>query len=642
PSAAPPRAGAVQPIAFAIPAGKPVADAPVAPFPRPPAPLPPPQISPEGEVAAESEVRIRFSEPMVPVAQVGTVASPPATIAPAIAGTWRWIDTRVLSFTASAPRFPGSSQIVVTVPAGVRAVSGATLGEAVRASVTTRPVQIADVLPRTTRPDGPVAIGLDQRIDPARIAAMLDVRGPDGAALPFRAISLAEALPRWRANPSLDLDEAQLAERLGPHVVVLAPEAAWPAGATAHIVLRPGASSAEGPRVTTRASSAAFRVVAPFTVRGIACAYDEPPRMTGRICPAGGRARLELSNRLLERSLRAGMFQLDGRPVDTGRTMSVGLEVPAGPARTLEVAIGDGLVDVYGQPLVGPRRASFAIGPARHEPILQAGSGLIVLDPRFEVPQWIVRAEAVTSVRIQLYQVRPEDYFAFAAFERGARATPPGRRIADRTHPVGRRSGLELRTDLRPALGAAGLGHVGAFASATAPPAHRGAETRWRAAAWIQVTRLGVAARLDRERIHAWVQDVSPARLLAPRAGIEASIVIEGRPGGARATTDGSGHAAFDLPPRVPPQQPPRGARRAPEPIALLVARDAGDATFTALHGQYERATRSHDAYWYATDDRFTYRPGERVHVKGWVRWTHDGVNPDLALPAPGEEVAYT
>ncbi len=161
PSAAPPRAGAVQPIAFAIPTGKPVADAPIAEIPRiprVPAPLSPPQISPEGEVEAEAEVWIRFSEPMVPVAQVGTVAGPPAAISPAIPGTWRWIDTRVLAFTTAAARFPGSTQIVVTVPGGTRAVSGATLGEAVRTGFTTQPVQLTRVHPRTSRPDGPVVV----------------------------------------------------------------------------------------------------------------------------------------------------------------------------------------------------------------------------------------------------------------------------------------------------------------------------------------------------------------------------------------------------------------------------------------------------------------------------------------------------
>src|SRR6185436_8653207 len=170
PSPPPPRTGAVQAIAFTAPTGKAVADAPIAPLPPPAAaaaPLAAPQISPEGEVRAESEVRIRFSEPMVPVAQVGAIASPPASIAPALAGTWRWLDTRVLTFTGSAARFPGSTDFAVTVPAGVRAVSGAALAEPALARFATSPVQITGLYPTALRPDSPVAVMLDQRVDPA-------------------------------------------------------------------------------------------------------------------------------------------------------------------------------------------------------------------------------------------------------------------------------------------------------------------------------------------------------------------------------------------------------------------------------------------------------------------------------------------
>ena len=100
PSPPPPRPGAVQPIAFVAVQGKVAPDAPAHPgvVARP---LAPPQIAPTGEVPAESEVRIRFDEPMIAVASVGAVAHPPAKLEPAVAGTWRWLDTRVLQFTAS-------------------------------------------------------------------------------------------------------------------------------------------------------------------------------------------------------------------------------------------------------------------------------------------------------------------------------------------------------------------------------------------------------------------------------------------------------------------------------------------------------------------------------------------------------------
>src|SRR5690606_9994803 len=106
------------------------ADKPVSPLAdQPPGTiaLAPPQILPIDEVLAESEVRVRFTEPMIPVAAVGEAKTAPATITPNVPGTWRWIDTRVAVFTAAGKRLPMATVFTVTVPAGTRAVSGAVL-----------------------------------------------------------------------------------------------------------------------------------------------------------------------------------------------------------------------------------------------------------------------------------------------------------------------------------------------------------------------------------------------------------------------------------------------------------------------------------------------------------------------------------
>src|SRR5262249_57041634 len=129
---------------------------------------PPPARARPGGVRAESETRLRSAEPMVPVAAVGQAATPPVAIAPAVAGTWRWIDTRVLSFTA-APRLPQASEIVVTVAAGARAASGAVLAKPAVGRFTTPPVQVTGVFPRGgVLTDSAIAIQLDQDVDPVR------------------------------------------------------------------------------------------------------------------------------------------------------------------------------------------------------------------------------------------------------------------------------------------------------------------------------------------------------------------------------------------------------------------------------------------------------------------------------------------
>jgi len=327
--------------------------------------------------------------------------------------------------------------------------------------------------------------------------------------------------------------------------------------------------------------------------------------------------------------------QLAGEPFEDHEAHGehVGILIPAGAGRTFAVAIAGHLRDAYGQPLVGPRRPTFTTTRERFEAQLTAPSGLVHLDPRFEIPQWVVQAEAVVSARVQLYQVQPSDYFAFAAYERRTRATPPGRRIHDQVVTIGPRHGAEIRTDLRPALGSAGVGHV--VAVVTASPART--KSAWfepRLAAWIQVSRLGISARLDGEHLNAWVHDVSPARFLAATSAATTSLVVEQRGTVDTGTTASDGHVELAL-----PEARPRTPDHAP--IALVLAQAGADAAFVALDGRYERATRRHHARWYVTDDRFTYKPGEKVYVKGWVRWSHDGINPDLALPAPGETVAY-
>jgi len=640
PSAAPPRPGAVQPIAFVSPGGKPVGQAP-----RPTAPvtraLDPPRITPEGEVAMGSEITIAFHEPMVAVAAVGAVGKPPAAITPRVDGTWRWIDTRVLTFTVAGARLPGATDFVVTVPAGTRAISGATLAADAIGRFATVPITIVGAYPESDlRPDSPLAIRLDQAFDRERLSRFLRVETTKGRALAWKPIGLADAQRLWTKNPALKFDATKVSELLGANHLLVAPVGEWPAGEAVRVALSRGAPSNEGPRVSTQGSDHGVVVVRRFKVDGVQCAGMSKPRMAGATCPAKSGFGVEFSNSVDPGSYRSSKVQIEGtRFQDHPLTGSgVWLLAPDAVGRASTVVIGDDLVDVYGQPLTGDRRPSFTTGPELFNSLLDAPSGLQVLDPRFALPQWVITAEAVTSVRVQLFQVRPADYFAFQDYEAGRRPSPPGRRVVDQTHTIGPRHGGRIRVDLRPALAASGTGHVVAIATAAVPSARRKDLERKRVA-WIQVTTLGLSARLDQEKASAWVHDITPAKLVEPRAGVAASLLVEDRPEyTASAVSDASGRVGFQLPPRG------ERKRRTHFPTALLLARagpgPADDTTFMAIHS-FERAVRDENTLWYVTDDRFTYKPGEKIYVKGWLRGTHSGVNPGVALPAAGEEVTY-
>ncbi len=655
PTQAPPRTGTTQPIAFVVPVGKAVADggrtasppAPPAPV-ATPTPIEPPQILPAGDVDAEAEIRVRFDEPIIAVAAVNTAPTPPITITPAVAGGWRWIDTRVLAFTANAPRLPMATTYTVTVPTGIRAVAGGTLDVATKGEFSTAPVSIRGHYPHSAvRPDSPIAIELDQRIDAAALLPFLRVETRKGKPLAFRAIDLAGAKALWANNPDLGTVPG---EHLPPNTMILAPQGEWPAGTDAQVVLAKGAPSAEGPRRSTRPSFATFTVVPPFTVRGLAC--DERPARMVTTCSARGYMTVELSNPVDKTSFRADKFQITGAPFDDHHNggRQVAMFTPEAVGKPFTIPIGDKLVDIYGQPMVGPRTIEFTTTRPRWWSTLQADTGLQILDPRFQIPQWVLYTQSVSALRVQLFQVTPADYFAYEKLEaRGG--TPPGKKILDTRYAVGRDFSADLRVDLTPALAAGGTGHVIAIATATPLPGTRRDALDQRAVAWIQVTRLGMTARVDGENINAWVQDITPqtGRFLAPRAGVTSTLLVAGRSPTSSTPTDAEGHVAFELPPRqarIPSKNPAGDAddndlgRYRATPSAVLVAQVASDSVFTAIR-THEKAIRTESARWYVSDDRFLYKPSETVYVKGWVRYTHDGVNPMLSLPKTGEAVAW-
>jgi alpha-2-macroglobulin len=639
PTAPPARSGPTHQIAFAAPSGRPVNDHPAQA--ARPKPLPPPEITPRGPVERASEITIRFDQAMVPVARVGLAESAPATIAPTVAGTWRWIDSRVLGFTPAAARLPGATAFVVTVPAGTRAIDGATLAVATQATFTTRSVELAGGYPGSdARTDSPIAVHFDQAVDPARISPFLRVTNGKGKPLAWTTISPAEARRAWMRNPYIKDDPRASDPDFASRTVLIAPARAWPPGTTIKVTLRRGAPSAEGTRLADWESVASFPIAPEFSVKGVLCGQTYRPLASGAICPASGSLAVAFSSSIDGKSYRSNKVQIVGEKLDDRAHYGTNVtrSVPAPVGRRYEIAIGDGLVDVYGQPLVGSRRLSFTTGQQDFEPTLDAPAGLQVLDPRFEIPQWVIDAEAVSSVRVQLYRVRPEHFFAYQDYEAGRRTLPPGTPVVDRSYAVGARHSGQVRVDLRPALAASGAGHVVAVVTAVPARRPRGGAFERRKVAWIQVTRLALSARVDGERLSAWVHDITPAKLLAPVAGATTSLVVEDSAGaGTAAVSDGDGHLTFELP---PPHKRKRARRDRPVG-ALLLATSGADSTFLALD-DWAKAIRTESALWYVTDDRFTYKPGEKVYFKGWLRWTDNGVNPDLALPTGDETINYT
>src|SRR5207247_4696818 len=84
-----------------------------------------------GDLAQADEIRVRFSEAMVPIGRLPEqVTAPFFAIRPAVAGTFRWAGPTILVFTPDPKvTLPNATAYVVTVAASATAVSGRRLGQ---------------------------------------------------------------------------------------------------------------------------------------------------------------------------------------------------------------------------------------------------------------------------------------------------------------------------------------------------------------------------------------------------------------------------------------------------------------------------------------------------------------------------------
>ncbi|MFQ5460232.1 MAG: MG2 domain-containing protein, partial [Anaerolineae bacterium] len=251
---------------------------------------------------------------------------------------------------------------------------------------------------------------------------------------------------------------------------------------------------------------------------------------------------------------------------------------------------------------------------------------------------------------VTLYRVAPRDWPAYATFDwraywRAINRTPPpsaaaapgdtAKGVEGAPAPPGElvwsgdvRPGATANTlvttaiDLSPAL----QGKVGNVVVVIEPPDWDPESDNWHsrpAARWVALTRLGVDAYADREALRAWVTNLADG---TPVSGAR----LEMATGGPGATTNRDGLAAMARP-------------RASYGDALVVTA-GNDATVVPAWSLGLNRTPGKPVVlrFHTFDDRGLYRPGETVHVKGWVRRYDLRPRGDIAAPgAAVREIAY-
>ncbi len=596
------------------------------PFPPPPAPVTPEAVeagplevlrfAPEGEIPLAPFINVTFNQPMVPLATLGALAAEevPVQVEPPLPGTWKWLGTKTLSFeyeSAAIDRLPMATEYVVTVPAGTRSATGGVLAETVQWTFSTPPPVMTAYYPSTDpQPLDPLfLVAFDQRVNPESVLETIRVTA-DGEAVPVR---LAD-------EEQVDADKAarRMADDAGEgRWLAFVAQEPLPADAAIQVTIGPGTPSAEGPLVTREAQSYEFRTYAPLRIQRYGCSWYRDP------CPPLTPFFIEFNNPLdvdaYEESMLRVEPSLPGATVDVvGNTITIRGSTTG--RTTYQVTVSGAIRDMFGQTLGEDARLSFKVGSA--EPALFGPDEILVtLDPASKKPVLTVYAVNYSRLQVRAYQVQPSDWAAYKNYlqeyyRQDNPPEPPGRQVMDETIELEAVADTltEVSIDLNPAL----EGGLGQLVVVVEPKGMSRRQDRYgrMVQAWVQVTQIGLDAFADHSQMVVWTTALQDG---APLAG----VTIETSFGKQVALTGDNGTATFELP---------------SQDTSLLVARQSDD---TAILPKYPYAWGD-DAWaprpvrdelrWYVFDDRAMYRPGEEVHVKGWLRRVGGRQNGDVGL----------
>ncbi len=582
--------------------------------------------APEGDIPLAPFISVTFNQPMVPLTTLENLAEKdvPVNIEPDLPGTWRWLGTKTLTFqydSALIDRLPKATEYRVTVPAGTESLTGGKLAEAVSWTFKTPAPRVQATYPYDEpQPLEPLFwVAFDQRIDPAAVLATIQVYAGN------QQVELALASEDEIAENEAVSDLVKNA--LEGRWLAFKATKPFPADTRIAVTIGPGTPSDEGPLVSSEAYSYGFSTYAPLRIEQHGCSWYEDE------CPPLTPFYIRFNNPLDLSAFSQEMLKVDPEiPGAIANPYGTNIEI-SGETRgrtNYTVTVSGELKDIFGQTLGSDQRLTFKVGKV--DPILVGpGQNFLTLDPATNKPVFSVYVINHPRVNVKIYSVQPADWAQYKTYLREwqdpeSQVAMPGRLLYDQSMsldlPADTLSQVDI--DLTPYLDN-GLGHLAIIVEPPKPlieldPWRRTSQT---VIAWVQATQIGLDAYNDYSQMVAWATDLKTG---APLSGI--SVQPEN---GTTYTTDKGGVARFDL----------------PTSANYLTARKGNDVAFLPRSSYYWSdggwvvAPPSDSLRWFVFDDRAMYRPGEEVHLKGWIRQIGGGINGDVGLANGLDSVSY-
>jgi uncharacterized protein YfaS (alpha-2-macroglobulin family) len=599
--------------------------------------------SPEGDVPLVPQLSVTFSQPMVAITshEDTLAAGVPVKLTPQPPGRWRWVGTKTLLFETDG-HFPMATEYTAEIPAGTKSATGAALVASKVWKFATPPLHLKSSYPNdspTTR-DPLMFIEFDQRINPAAVAEKIIVQSGKR----YWPVRLATG-DEVEADERIRLLVAQATKERWLAFRVVSPASAdsrlpLPVDSSVTVTIPPDTPSAEGPRTNTASQSFSFRTFGSLRVVEHRCGYRQ------ECTPFDGWS-IRFTNPIDSEAFEQSQVRVEEiAPGKTPEPVTLKSAVYgdnlsiSGIKRgrtSYRVTLDPAIRDQFGQTLGQAAPIIFNVGPAT--PALAGpDKQCVVLDPAAQ-PRLSVYSVNQDSLKVRLYSVGPEHWRQFLAYMRTgndlAAGTPPGRLALSKIVNVNSRPDemVETHIDLSPAL----EGSFGQVVVIVEPTIATNRRNRNSVAVWAQATQIGLDAFVDNSELIGWATSLKDGK---PIDGAQLSIEQAQAPGlrsDAAATTRADGTAHISL---------PKGSSEGPR---ILVARKGHDLAILPENtywwndrSGWIKKEPGDSLRWFVFDDRKMYRPGEEVHVKGWIRRVGDGKDGDVgSLEGAASSVTY-
>ncbi|MCJ7435870.1 MAG: MG2 domain-containing protein, partial [Anaerolineales bacterium] len=398
---------------------------------------------------------------------------------------------------------------------------------------------------------------------------------------------------------------------------------AFPPETFISVTVGPGTPSREGPLVTKEAQSYSFSTYAPLRIEDHGCSwYDDR-------CPPLTPLFIRFNNPLDMNVYSIDMLKVAPEiPGVSANVFGNTIEISGATKgqTTYTVTVSGKIQDVFGQKLGEDTHLKFKVGKA--DPVLVGpGSNFITLDPAASKAVFSVYAINYSKLNLKVYAVQPTDWPAFKGYLREWQQTDkpsqiPGKLVSDKA--LGLDIPNDTLTQVDVDLSKYMDGSFGQFIVFIQPPAKllESDNDKWirysqTIQTWVQVTQIGLDAYTDHSQMVAWATDLKNG---APLAGVSIQSdhtglsAVEGQ-------TGEDGLARFDIPTGATYLIAKKGADQAILPRSTYYYDDGWAAS-----------PPNDELRWYVFDDRKMYRPGEEVHIKGWLRRIGGRQNGDVGL----------